>query len=71
MLGCKPVVTPMDPTSKTQMEEEEELLDKGKYQRLVGKLIYLSHTCPDIGYVVGVVSRHMNNPTRKHMETVF
>ena len=71
MLGCKPTITPMDPSSKAQMEEEETLADKGRYQRLVGKLIYLSHTRPDIGYAVGIVSRYMNNPTRKHLEAVF
>nr|XP_043612035.1 uncharacterized mitochondrial protein AtMg00810-like [Erigeron canadensis] len=30
------------------MEEKAELADRDKYQRLVGNLTYLSHTCPDI-----------------------
>ena len=46
-------------------------IDKGRYQRLVGKLIYLSHTRPDISFVVSVVSQFMNNPAEEHMEVVY
>jgi len=37
-------------------------VERGQYQRMVGKLINLSHTRPDIAYAVGVVSRFMHNP---------
>nr|GFA82299.1 putative reverse transcriptase, RNA-dependent DNA polymerase [Tanacetum cinerariifolium] len=37
------------------MEEKGELADKGRYQRMVEKLIYLSNTQPDIAYAVKVV----------------
>ena len=43
MLGCKPADTPKDPTNKVGMGEESALVDKGRYQRLVGKLIPFSH----------------------------
>lgn len=56
MLGCKPVYTPMDPTIKLGSKEEDPLVDKGQYQRLVGKLIYLVHTRPDIAFSVNNVS---------------
>ena len=36
----------------------------------MGKLIYLSHTRPDIGFSVSMVSQFMNNPTEKHMTAV-
>ncbi|KAL6315462.1 hypothetical protein AAG906_000754 [Vitis piasezkii] len=42
--------------------------DKGRYQRLVDKLIYLSHTHPNIPYVVSVVSQFMHNPSEDHMD---
>lgn len=45
-------------------------MDKGRYQRLVGKLIYLSHTRPDIAYAVSVVSQFMHNPSEDHMDAV-
>ena len=44
MIGCKPVDTPIDPNRNLCDSQSEELVDIGQYQRLVGKLIYLSHT---------------------------
>ena len=37
----------------------------------MGRLIYLSHTRPDISYVVGIVSQYMHDPRHCHMETVY
>ncbi|RVW18267.1 Retrovirus-related Pol polyprotein from transposon RE1 [Vitis vinifera] len=71
MLGCKPTETPMDTTVKLEESDGSAPVDKGRYQRLVGKLIYLSHTRPDIGFSVSVVSQFMNNPTEKHMTAVI
>lgn len=45
--------------------------NKGRYQRLVDKLIYLSHTRPDIAYAVSVVSQFMHNPSKDHMDAVI
>ena len=44
--------------------------DKGRYQRLVGKLIYLSHTRLDIVYAMSVVSQFMHCPSEDHMSAV-
>jgi hypothetical protein len=38
---------------------------------LVGKLIYLAHTRPDISYAVSVVSRYMHDPRVSHHEVVY
>ncbi|CAJ2651427.1 unnamed protein product [Trifolium pratense] len=54
MSGCRPADTPMDPNAKL-WEEGSVPVDTGRYQRLVGKLIYLSHTRPDIAFSVSVV----------------
>ena len=40
------------------------------YQRLVGRLIYLSHTRPNIAYAVGVISQFMHNPKETHLQLV-
>ena len=70
MLGCRPADTPMDTTVKLEGNDGSAPVDKGRYQRLVGKLIYLSHTQPDISFSVSKVSQFMNNPTEQHMTAV-
>ncbi|KAI3809043.1 hypothetical protein L1987_25010 [Smallanthus sonchifolius] len=70
LVDCKPVDTPMIVNHKLHMEPNGKLADKERYQRLVGKLIYLSHTRPDIAYAVGVVSQFMHQPQVNHMEAV-
>ncbi|KAJ9675533.1 hypothetical protein PVL29_024456 [Vitis rotundifolia] len=71
MLGCKPIDTPMDSQKKLGIEKESTPVDRGRYQRLVGRLIYLSHTRPDIGFAVSAVSQFMHSPTKEHMEAVY
>ena len=67
MLGCKPSTTPID----VRKDEVGLLVDKNRYQRMVGKLIYLSHTRPDIAFAVSTVSQHMNCPREKHLQAVY
>lgn len=44
-LGCRIVETPIERNLKLQIAKDEEVKDKEKHQRLVGKLIYfVSHT---------------------------
>lgn len=71
MLGCIPVDTHMDANVKLEVRVISSLADKGRYKRLVGKLIYLSHSCPDIGFAVSVNSQFTSNPTSNHMEAVY
>ncbi|XP_062093737.1 uncharacterized mitochondrial protein AtMg00810-like [Humulus lupulus] len=52
-------------------KEKEKPVDKGMYQRLVGKLIYLSHTRLDIAFAVSLVSQNMDNPLKEHLEAVY
>ena len=70
LLGCKPVDTPMDLAKKGGVEEESPPTNKHRYQRLVGKLIYLTRTRPDIGFAMSMASQYMNNPTEYDMKVV-
>ena len=69
MLGCKPPNAPMDST-KIGVRTDNALVYRRRYQRLVRQLIYLSHTRPEIDFVVSAVSWFMSNPTEDHMEAV-
>ena len=71
MLGYKPSDTLMDPFNKIGTKRDSDLVDKGRYQRLVGKLIYLSYTRPDISFAVSTVSQFMNSPNEEHQGAVF
>ncbi|GJR63476.1 retrovirus-related pol polyprotein from transposon TNT 1-94 [Tanacetum coccineum] len=71
MVDCKPADTPMIVNHKLYMEKKARLADKGRYQRMVEKLIYLSHTRPDIAHAVGVVSKFMHQPQKAHMKVVL
>lgn len=68
MLGSKTMDTPMDANIKLGVKKYFPLAYKGRYQRLFEKSIYLTHTRPDIGYVVSIISQFMNNLTEDHMK---
>ena len=70
MIDYKLMSTPMDPNVRLQEDEGKDLEDVIMYQRLVGSLIYLTLTQPDISYPVRVVSRYMSNPNKPHLDAV-
>lgn len=61
LLGARPADTPMDANVKLYPDQENKLEDPSRYRRLVGKLIYLTVTRPDLSYAVGVVSQFMQD----------
>ncbi|XP_038891630.1 uncharacterized mitochondrial protein AtMg00810-like [Benincasa hispida] len=70
MTGCKPVDTPVEYNAKLGVTNNGVPVSKGRYQRLVEKLIYLSHTRPDISYAVSIVSQFIQAPYEEHMHVV-
>ena len=46
-------------------------MEKKRNQKLVGKLIYISHTRPDISFSVGVMSQFMHDPMEEHLEAIY
>ena len=63
----------MDPNVRLEEDEEkdlEDVKDVTMYRQLVGSLIYLTLTRPDIAYLVGVVSRYISNPKKPHLDEV-
>ena len=66
----QPADTPMKPKRRDSVEVESPPTNKDKYQRQVGKLIYVTHTRPDIGFAVSMASRYMTNATKNHMMAV-
>ena len=56
---------------RLQVLKDAELINQTQYKKLVEKLIYLSHTRPDLAYAIGVVSRFMHKPQKQHLEAVY
>ena len=69
-LGCKPASTPIDSNVKLNIEEGDPLKDVSHFQRLVGKLIYLTVTRPDISFAVSQVSQFMHAPRTLHLDAI-
>src|SRR6266498_4672036 len=70
ILGCRPIASPIDRNHRLCAKYGDHV-DKEKYQRLVGRLIYLCHTRPDITYAVSIVSRYMHDPRSRHLDAVY
>ncbi|CAL2246760.1 unnamed protein product [Prunus armeniaca] len=70
MLKCKPADTPIEMNHKLCEDKDQEPTNKEQYQHLVGRLIYLAHTRPDIAYDVSVVSQFMHSPSVSHRNAV-
>ena len=66
MASCKPIATPMALNEKLQQEDGAEKVDGKIYRSLVGSLIYLTHTRPDICHSVSLISRFMSEPSKLH-----
>ena len=71
MLDCKPVDTPIIQNHCLAKYSDQVPINREWYQKLVGRVIYLSHTRPDIAYAISLVSQFMHNPSEVHMEATL
>ncbi|KAG6537821.1 hypothetical protein ZIOFF_002920 [Zingiber officinale] len=60
--------TPLDVNTRLRRDERTCLSDPRPFRTLVGSLIYLTITRPDIAFSVGMVSRYMQEPRKPHFE---
>ncbi|XP_072060351.1 uncharacterized protein [Arachis hypogaea] len=66
MLRSKSCSTPMDYTSHLSKESGDPMPNASEYRRLLGRLLYLTNTRPEISFVVGKLSQFLDCPTNKH-----
>jgi hypothetical protein len=67
---CNPHKVSMIKNLKLANETCTLIVDTTLYQHMVDKLIYLTNICPDLMFVVGVVSHHMAIPQEAHLDVV-
>ena len=66
MADCKPCKTPMEERLKLTNDSIAAKVDATLYRSIVDGLRYLVHTRPDIVFVVGYVSRFIEDPREDH-----
>ncbi|CAM8929397.1 unnamed protein product [Rhodiola kirilowii] len=68
LLECKPAKTPLPFKHQPSLSDAPPLDDPMEYRKLVGKLIYLTITRPDLAHAVHILSQFMNTPTAAHLK---
>ena len=69
LLGAKPAKVPMEPDLALTDIGSAALKDPTRYRHLVGKLIYLTISKPEIMYSVNTLSQFMQEPKLHHLKT--
>ena len=67
MKNCNPVNTPSEFGMKLNKDNGGKKVDDTLYKQIVGSLMYLTATRPDIMHTVSVISRYMECPTEIHL----
>lgn len=68
LLASKPCAVPMDPSIPLSATTGVSLPDATPYRELIGRLLYLTITRPDITYVVHRLSQFLSAPTDVHFQ---
>ncbi|KAK4387925.1 Retrovirus-related Pol polyprotein from transposon RE2 [Sesamum angolense] len=66
MESCKTVTTPLVTGEKYQKEDGSQKVDGSMYRSLIGSLLYLTATRPDIMFATSLLSRFMQSPSQVH-----
>ena len=67
MLKCKTMATPMETNLKLLSDESSKLVDVTQYRQIIGSLMYLTNTRPDICFVVKNLSQYLVESRRVHL----
>ena len=66
MMDSKSMSTPMTTNLKKLCSDDSDLVDPTMYRQLIGSLMYLVNTRPDICFVVSTLSQYMCEPRQTH-----
>lgn len=66
MEDCKPTPSPFQSRVKLSLTCTSTEVDATLYCHLVGSILYLTHSHPDISFVVGLAAQYMQHPYESH-----
>jgi hypothetical protein len=67
MENCAPVSTPITTSCKLSKDDDASEEDQTMYRSMIGSLLYLTASIPNIMEVVGLVGRFQSNPKETHV----
>ena len=67
---CNSVYNPIILGFKFLKDEREVQVDETYFKQIMGSLIYLTATRPNLMFTVSLVSRYMGKPTELHLQAV-
>jgi hypothetical protein len=67
MLECKPMNTPMEAKLKLLVDTSSDLIYATLYKQIIGSLMYLTNTRPDICFAVNTLSQFLVEPRHVHL----
>jgi hypothetical protein len=67
---AKPLSTPMSTTTALDADEDGEPVDQKEYRSMIGSLLYLTATRPDIHFTVCLCARFQASPRTSHRQAV-
>jgi len=68
--GCKVMNTPMHPTCTLSKEDTRSTVDQKLYRDMIGSLLYLTASRPDILFSVCLCARFQSDPRESHLTAV-
>ncbi|GKA58979.1 putative reverse transcriptase domain-containing protein [Tanacetum coccineum] len=68
--SCNPVDTPMVEKSKLDEDKEGKAVDPSHYRGIIGTLLYLTASRPDLQFSICICARYQARPTKKHLHAV-
>ncbi|XP_057825359.1 secreted RxLR effector protein 161-like [Cryptomeria japonica] len=70
MAECKPVSTPMETVCKLTKSDDSPAVNQSEYRLMIGSLLYLTASRPDLMFAVCLVSRFQSAPQQSHLNAV-
>jgi hypothetical protein len=70
MEDCKLVTTPMQTSCKLRKDDDSKSTDQRKYRSMIGSLLYVTTSRPDVMQAVGQVARFQAAPKESHVLAV-
>ncbi|GJV33956.1 retrovirus-related pol polyprotein from transposon TNT 1-94 [Tanacetum coccineum] len=68
--SCDPVDTPMVEKSKLDEDKDGKAVDPSHYRGMIGTLLYLTASRPDLQFAICMCARYQARPTEKHLNAV-